>query len=190
MTDPSAEPPSRSGARTAGVIYFLFFLTAISGQLLLNRGFARSGLGVSLLGTAFYAVLAVLFYYLFKPVNKNLSLLAALISLVGCVFTALGQLNLALQHVSPLIFFGPYCLLLGYLIFRSTFLPRFLGVLMILAGLGWLVALRLPEASHLLGYVEGVGILSEGLLMLWLLVLGVNEQRWQAQARGSPPSGA
>ena len=187
MTDSTAESSSHSRARTTGLIYFLYFLTAISGQMLLNRGFARSGLGVSLLGTVFYAILAVLFYWLFKPVNRTLSLIAALISLTGCVITALAQLHLALENMSPLIFFGPYCLLLGYLILRSEFLPRFLGVLMILAGLGWLIALRLPQESRVLSYVEGVGILAEGLLMLWLLVLGVNEQRWQRQAGASLP---
>jgi hypothetical protein len=36
--------------------------------------------------------------------------------------------------VSPLLFFGPYCLLIGYLIFSSTFLPRVLGVFMAFAG--------------------------------------------------------
>lgn len=182
MADGIAEVSMHSRARATGIIYLLYFLTAIFGQLLLSRGVAGFGLGVSLLGTAFYVVLALLFYWLFKPVNKNLSLLAALISLAGCVVTALAQLHFAFEHVSPLIFFGPYCLLIGYLILRSDFLPRFLGVLMILAGLGWLIALCLPKKSHLVPYIEGLGILAEGLLMLWLILLGVNEQRWQTGA--------
>jgi Domain of unknown function (DUF4386) len=48
-----------------------------------------------------------------------------------------------------LVFFGFYCLLIGYLVFRSTFLPRILGVLMAFAGLGWLTFLSPPLASSL-----------------------------------------
>jgi hypothetical protein len=80
------------------------------------------------------------------------------------------------------VFFGPYCLLIGYLVFRSTFLPRFLGVPMALAGVGWLVFL-LPAGEHYLSlYIEILGILAEASLMLWLIVMGVNVQRWKAQA--------
>jgi len=84
--------------------------------------------------------------------------------------------------VSPLLFFGPYCLLLGVLILRSTFLPRILGMLMVLAGLGWLAFLSPPLAHSLGTYLKILGILAEGLLMLWLLVRGVNVPRWKEQA--------
>ena len=81
-----------------------------------------------------------------------------------------------------LVFFAMYCLLIGYLILRSTFLPRFLGALMVLAGLGWLTFLYEPLADHLSPYIQVLGIVAEGLLMLWLLVMGVKEERWQEQA--------
>jgi hypothetical protein len=84
-----------------------------------------------------------------------------------------------------LLFFAPYCLLIGYLIFRSTFLPRILGVLMALAGLGWLAFLSPTLARHLSLYIEGLGIFAEASLMLWLIVKGVNFQRWQELARRS-----
>ncbi len=77
-----------------------------------------------------------------------------------------------------LVFFGLFQLLIGYLIFRSTFLPRVLGALMALGGLGWLTFLSPPLANHLLTVLEPIGILAEGPLMLWLLVFGVNSQRW------------
>jgi hypothetical protein len=81
-----------------------------------------------------------------------------------------------------LVFFGFYCLLIGYLIFRSAFLPRILGVLMAIAGLDWLTFLSPPLAKYLSPYIVALGLLGEGSLCLWLLVIGVNVQRWKEQA--------
>ena len=186
----SADHPSKSGiavasprfkARFTGAVYLLYFLTAILAEFLVNHGHGAYGLAVNLISAAFYVAVTVLFYYLFKPVNAGLSFLAAVISLVGCLITVLNLFHVA-EQISPLLFFGPYCLLLGYLILRSAFLPRVLGVLMVLAGLGWLTFLTRGATSHLVPYLEGLGILAEGLLMLWLLILGVNPQRWTEQA--------
>jgi hypothetical protein len=128
--------------------------------------------------------LTLLFYGMFKPVNGSLSFLAALFSLAGCTVMTL-NLFLPSFPVSSLLFFGPYCLLIGYLIFRSGFLPRILGLLMALAGLGW-VAFLLPTVAHSLTlYIEVFGISAEASLMLWLLVMGVDVQRWKEQARTS-----
>jgi hypothetical protein len=81
-----------------------------------------------------------------------------------------------------LVFFGFYALLQGYLIIRSKFLPRILGVLWVLGGLGWLSFLYLPLGYHLFPYIAALGLLGSVLLILWLLVFGVNEQRWKEQA--------
>ncbi|SRR6266851_6323241 len=81
-----------------------------------------------------------------------------------------------------LVFFAMYDLLIGYLILRSTFLPRFLGALMVFAGLGWLTFLYEPLADHLSPYIQVLGIIAEVLLMLWLLVMSVNAERWREQA--------
>jgi hypothetical protein len=118
---------------------------------------------------------------MFRPVNRNLSLLAAIFSIVGCANDVLGLFELAPYKVSSLTFFGPYCLLIGYFIFRSTFLPRTLGVLLASAGVDWLVVLS-PLARHLSPYNLASGLLAEGLVMLWLLVMGLNAQRWNELA--------
>jgi hypothetical protein len=169
-------------ARITGVVYLLYFLTAILAAVLVGRKLVAYGNAINLIATAFYVVLTLLFYWTFKPVNKSLSLLAALFSLAGCVVMTLALFHLTSLPISPLLFFGPYCLLIGYLIFRSTFLPRILGVLMALAGLGWLAFLS-PNLAHSLSLsIEALGIFAEASLMLWLIVMGVNVQRWKEQA--------
>ena len=98
---------------------------------------------------------------------------------------ALGSLSLELYGHSVnicFVFFGVYCLLIGCLILKSTFLPRILGVLMASAGLGWLTFLSPPLANYLSPYILVLGFLAELALMLWLLVMGVNVQRWKKQA--------
>jgi hypothetical protein len=81
-----------------------------------------------------------------------------------------------------LVFFGFYCVLIGYLIFRSIFLPRIIGLLMMFTGLGYSVLLCPPLAHHLYPYNLAPAALGETSLMLWLLVVGVNVERWKEQA--------
>jgi uncharacterized protein DUF4386 len=80
-----------------------------------------------------------------------------------------------------LVFFGLYNLLNGYLILKSIFLPRFLGVFMVIAGLPWLIFL-LPLGKNLSPFAVAPASLGEGLLLVWLLVKGVNAQKWTEQA--------
>lgn len=92
------------------------------------------------------------------------------------------RLRAAAYHNIGLVFFGLYCLLVGILILRSTFLPRILGALMVLAGLSYVLFLSPPLVRFLQPYIlvfPGVGQIS---LCLWLLVMGLNVQRWQEQA--------
>ena len=88
-----------------------------------------------------------------------------------------------------LAFFGFYALLTGYLIVRSTFLPRFLGVWSALAGLGWLAFLYPPLGYRLFPYLAAFGLLGAVALILWLLVFGVDEQLWREQASAAGVAG-
>jgi hypothetical protein len=178
MTEGTEMKRPRIVARTAGIIYVLVFVTGIFGLLVRTRLGLAAGVSAGVL----YIAVTLLFYYIFKPVSRRLSLLAVLVSLIGCVIGPLGMFVPAVSLINPLVFFGIYCLLVGYLILRSTFLPRILGVLMAFAGVAWLTFLWPPLANALTPYVFALGMIGEGSLTIWLVVIGVNEQRWQQQA--------
>jgi hypothetical protein len=185
----------RPRARVTGALYLLYFLTAILGMLLVSHGFAVSGNVTTVISTLCYFVVTLLFYGLFKPVSGSLSLLAALFSLGGLIVMSLGLIHLD-SPVSPLLFFGPFCLLIGYLVFRSSFLPHMMGVAMAIAGLGWLASLLPAVPDFLIMVIKIFGFFAELSLCLWLLVMGVNVERWKQQAspasnpRGEPLSTA
>lgn len=89
-----------------------------------------------------------------------------------------------------LIFFGCECLVLGYLIFRSGYLPGAVGVLMQIAGLCYLTnsfALLLDPgfASRIFPAILVPAFVGELSLCLWLLVKGVDVEKWKARA-GAP----
>lgn len=72
-----------------------------------------------------------------------------------------------------LVYFAAYCLLIGILVIRSTFLPRVPGVFLAVAGKGWLTDLYAPLAQHVSTCVQAFGALAELALMLWLVLKGV-----------------
>lgn len=199
---------------------------ATATNILAHEALYRLGLAADLIMLACYIAVTLLFYDLFKPVGRSLSLLAAFFSLVGIAVLAVNSLN----HLAPFVFlggthylsafetnqlqalalislrmhargytisevfFGSYMLLLGYLIFRSGFLPRILGALMAIGGLTFLtdsfasfllpmLAARLPD----IGILGGIAELS---LTLWLMVMGVNVRKWEEKASARQISGA
>jgi hypothetical protein len=78
-----------------------------------------------------------------------------------------------------LAFFGISTFLNGYLIFNSTFLPRVLGVLSMLGGLGWLTFIYPPLGDQLFLYVLLIGLVGSASQIIWLLAKGVNVQNWE-----------
>jgi hypothetical protein len=75
-----------------------------------------------------------------------------------------------------------YLLFFATAVLGSVVAPGIIGALIALAGLGWLTFLSPPVANQLLTPLEVLGFVAEASLMLWLLVIGVNSQRWAEQA--------
>jgi hypothetical protein len=231
-----AEASPRSTARIAGLFELLEAVTSGFGQVIVPRMLVVSGnaaataanivthaglfhvsIVAGIIGAACHIAWTLLFYELFKPVNKTLSLLAALVSIVAIALQAvssvfqLGPLAVleggsslsAFNHEQLdalaliffrfnadafyvyLVLFGFWCVLIGYLIFKSTFMPRVIGVLEALAGMCWLTFLWPPFAHYVSPYNQVLAGLGELSLMAWLLVVGVNAERWIEKANAA-----
>lgn len=171
-----AEASPRFKARIAGALFLFGLLSAVFGEFFVRR----LEIVADLIAVSSMIAVTLLLYGIFKPVNRGLSMLAASFNLVGLT---LGALRWNPRGVDiPVVFDGFYCVLIAHLIFRSTFLPRILGALIACAGCGWLTFLLPPLARYLSPYNQALGMLGQGSVMLWLLMMGVNEQRWKEQA--------
>jgi hypothetical protein len=146
-----------------------------------NRSLSRLAAFVILVGCAIQA-LTSLFYLAPLIILQGGSSLSAFtpeqLQALALVFLRLNDYAFQIY----LVFFGAWCLLIGYLIFRSTFLPRILGVLLGISGLGWVTYLYPPLAHRLWHIIDAASALGEIPLELWLIVMGVNAQRWKDQA--------
>jgi len=185
----------------------------------------RLGLAAHVVVTVTNVPLAVIFYDLFKVVNRRFALLDAFFILVATAIEAAGLLHqfapLVLLDSGPsasalpaaqlqalayapgsalsgidysihTVFFGFDILCAAYLVLRSTFLPRAIGVLLAVDGLAYLVYsfadfLAPGFAAHLVPWIQFPALLGEGSLCLWLLVVGVNVERWKEQAGAATP---
>lgn len=82
-----------------------------------------------------------------------------------------------------LILFGVHCLFLGYLIAQSLYLPKALGYLVMAAGVTYLIGsytrFLCPELIEAVSPIYLVAIVSELSLCLWLLIKGINLERWK-----------
>lgn len=180
-----------------------------------NTLFRVGGVGSELVVLLSEVILSIVLYVLLKPVNKTLSMLAAVSRLVMTTIHGLNLINyffaiLLLSGNSYLAAFNAeqlqalvmlfldahsigftigiafltlHVFILGYLIFKSGYFPKVLGILFIAAGLGYLVdsfALLLSSGYETTPTIIAVTIaISEIAFPLWLLIKGVNAKGWQ-----------
>src|SRR5467141_2132630 len=227
-------------ARIAGVLFLLSMVAGgfgeayvpskliVSGDAAATAANLRNFDSLYRLGFASFLIeslcdtaLALILYVLLKPVNKQLSLLAAFFGLMATAtfafaelfyfapqlilgraylnnFTpdqlnSLALLSLKFYGFAGMIFtayYGMSWIVRAYLIFRSGYLPKFLGVLMAIGGIGFVVrnfALILAPsyASDLLLVLMFPG----GLVLTgWLLAKGVDIAKWNARVNAGRAS--
>jgi hypothetical protein len=226
-------------ARIAGVLYLIvigggiFAELFVRGRLVVHGDAAatahnilahpmlyRLGFAVELFYCVCNVPLTVIFYNLFKVVNRNVALMMVILDLLTNTIESISLLF----HFAPLlllgghyltaftaeqlqgasyisielfehgfaiclVFFGFDCMAMAYLIYKSTFLPRFIAILLAIEGLGYLVnsfALFLAPAlqPRIFPYFAPTAI-AEILLCLWLIVMGVNVQRWTEKSKAA-----
>jgi len=186
-----AAAPPRRRAKIAGVVCLFAVLMAAFAEIFFRGGLSVAGSFIAVLGMI---AVTLPFYDILGPINRTLCSLALSFNLLGLVFEAL---RLQPRSVNIAVLFdGFYCILVGYLVLKSTHLPRILGVLMALGGLGWLTFLSQPLANYLSPYNLAFGLLGEASVCLWLLVLAADVQSWKKCIgttegwRRKPPSAA
>jgi Domain of unknown function (DUF4386) len=212
----------RTASITAGVALLLMSVVAILGNVVVvdglvtegnatqtaadiiaSAGLFRLGIASLVVAVGLDVVIAWALYRVFSPVNRSLSMLAAVMRLVysGVFMVAVAQLVVVVRLFSDdgyravfgadqvnaqamvgitafndiwyvgQFLFGLHLLLIGYLAYRSGYIPRLLGVLIAISGLGY--------ATDSLGAVLSQGgwtdispftFIGEFLLALWLLI--------------------
>lgn len=98
---------------------------------------------------------------------------------------ALAQVFMRLSAQSNNFFlaiFGFWLISIGYLVFRSTLIPRLIGLALMAEGLGWVTFLWPPLGNAIFPVIALFGVLGEFALTAWLLLRGVNSERWRAIA--------
>lgn len=145
-------------------------------------------------------VIGAALYRVFRPVSISLARLAAGLRVVYAVIflTAIGALvglvgiaevldgieTFELVWKLGLVLFGLHLLLVGHLSCRSRHIPRILGVLVALAGLGYVVdslTFLLPDLP--MTAVGGVTVVGEFLFPLWLLICAGRPGAWGRNRR-------
>jgi hypothetical protein len=245
MMERIAGASPRQLARTAGGLYLInivggFFAIGFVTAALVVAGDAaatahniqanellyRLGLTAHIIVLVTNIPLAVIFFDLFKVVNRRLALLVVFFTLVGTAVEGANLLNqfmplilldgryhssalttgqvqalaympIALEGIGYAInavFFGFYGLTIGYLVFRSAFLPRVIGALLAIGAFCYLTYsfatfLSPGFAAHLVPYIQFPSLVGEGSFCVWLLIVGVNVPRWNEQANRAEMTG-
>ncbi|HXM22173.1 MAG TPA: DUF4386 domain-containing protein [Terriglobales bacterium] len=182
-----AEASPRFKARMAGALFLFLVLTSTFTEFFARgRLSSAAQIAAGIIEVSCMIAVTLLFYDIFKPVDRRLSVLAASFNFVAVTLELLQFLPHGVNI--GLGFHGFYWILIGYLILTSTFLPRILSALTAIAGLCWLTFLSPTLTNYLSPYILASAFLVEGSVFLWLLVMGVNVQRWKEQASAAGDS--
>ncbi|HEX2669082.1 MAG TPA: DUF4386 domain-containing protein [Gammaproteobacteria bacterium] len=192
-------------------------VAATARNILAHEQLFRWGFAAELVACLCNVPLGLIFYELFKVVNRRVTLMVVFFTLVGTAVEGMEMLGhlaplvylkkgielgadphlmqvqaylaLSLQSIGfdiALTFFGGYCLCMGWLVFRSGFMPRFIGVLLWVEGAGYLVNsfthFLAPQYSGVVFPFLLATAVAEFSLCLWLLIMGVNVPRWRERA--------
>jgi Domain of unknown function (DUF4386) len=185
--------PDTRTLRTASLIAGLgLALSVVNSEALFRWGIASL-----VLAAVLDIIIAGALLVLFQPVSRGVSMMAALfrVAYAAVFLVAIIQLVLALGLLGDptqamraidayntiwlvgLIFFGVHLMLIGYLAYRSGYMAKIFGILLVVAGLGYLIdgfgTVLVPNYSINIAQFTFVG---EAALMFWLLIKGTRKE--------------
>ncbi len=147
-----------------------------------------------------HAFLMVMFVLVAVPISfiNELNKFVALLLLSGADYLTAFDVD-QLQALVPLfldlheygihinsMFFGLWLLPLGYLVFKSGYIPRILGILLMIGWFGYMLEFftffLFPDFNAAIEPVFTITGIGEFLLVLWLLIKGVNVEQWKKRA--------
>ncbi|MCH9025550.1 MAG: DUF4386 domain-containing protein [Proteobacteria bacterium] len=182
-------------------------IVATSGNFVASEFMLRLGIVSNLIMMVAWLFYALLLYRLLRPVDKSHAMTMVVLVLASVPIYMLNQVNLfaallsasdqlheqvklylEFQRFGSLvasIFFGLWLFPLGLLVFKSGFLPRAIGILLMIGSLGYLVlfvqGFLFPGSERTLWTNPFLVVthLSELALWLWLLIKGVDVEKWE-----------
>ena len=191
---------------------------ATSNNIMASQGLFRAGMVSDSIVFLIEIVLTVLLYVLLKPVNKTLSLVAAFSRLAMTVIQGINLMNhffvllllggtltvFAPDQLNALVmlflnahedvvliwglFFSLHLFVFGYFVYKSGYLPKFLGILLFIVAFCYLIQdfgnMLFPQYKVLFTSIGSLAFL-EVAFPLWLLFKGVNVEQWQKRVSES-----
>lgn len=228
----TAEISPMAYARFAGLLYLIITVFAIiahfyvpaelivagdaattASNIMENESLFRIGIGSEVIILLSEIILSIILYVLLAPVNKTVSLVAAVSRLTMTAIHGINLLNYffvlllldgsitafdtaqvnelvmlfidahAFGFTIGIAFLVIHVFALGYLIFQSGYFPRILGVLFLIAAIGYLfdstAQLMVSSYEETPAFIAMLIAIAEIAFPVWLLVMGVNKKGWQ-----------
>jgi hypothetical protein len=184
-----------------GQLFWWGFASSVAGVLLhaawalllydlfkvVNRRVMSLAVFVMLVGCSIQALASCLYLAPYVVLRSGPSLSAFTAEQLNALALLFAKLSIYAIYVFS-AFFGVWLVLIAFLIFKSTFLPRLLGVLVAVAGFAWMIYLVPPVAVRLFPLIAAASAIGEVPLELWLIVKAVDEKKWKQQALAATSS--
>jgi len=176
-------------------------IAGTAARIAANKDLFRLGYLIYMIEMIAQVGMSLVFYDLLKPVSRPLARAALGFMLVGTTIKTFSRVFyysaavltgqsleaalpvlLAVNDYGPamaLLFFGLGTLIKGWVMFRASYFPRFLGVLSMIGGIGWLAFLWPPAGLRFFPFIALVALVGSVAVIGWLLVKGLDEERFR-----------
>lgn len=203
QTIPNRPISPRNTARWAGALFLLTIAGGVAGTLIAgdqptDPATIRIAYSLFMIEMSCQIATTTLMYQLLRPVNSNAALFMAVFGYAGATVKIVARIFLyslvfvksgpdiaflmnkinAFGSGTACIFLGISTVFLGFLMLRSGFLPRFLGYLGIISGIGWSTFVYPPFSARIFMPLALFALVDSAILIAWLLVKGVDEAAW------------